>query len=80
MEVQAIMQLKILKKIEKLSEIKKSNYQLIKNENEIKDWMRQSEEIGEFAIDTETTSLDPHTAKLVGSQYQTELEKPATST
>ena len=28
--------------------------------------MKQSEEIGEFAIDTETTSLDPHTAKLVG--------------
>ena len=51
---------------EKTSEIKKKNYQLIKNEKEIEDWMKQSEEIGEFAIDTETTSLDPHTAKLVG--------------
>ncbi len=48
------------------TEIKKKNYQLIKNEKEIEDWMKQSEEIGEFAIDTETTSLDPHTAKLVG--------------
>ena len=54
------------KKLEKTSEIGKKNYQLIQNENEIKDWMKQSEEIGEFAIDTETTSLDPHTAKLVG--------------
>ncbi len=51
---------------EKTTEIKKKNYQLIKNEKEIEDWMKQSEEIGEFAIDTETTSLDPHTAKLVG--------------
>ncbi len=54
------------KNSEKITEIKKKNYQLIKNEKEIEDWMRQSEEIGEFAIDTETTSLDPHTAKLVG--------------
>ena len=54
------------KSLEKISEIKKKNYQLIKNEKEIEDWMKQSEEIGEFAIDTETTSLDPHTAQLVG--------------
>ncbi len=54
------------KNSEKITEIKKKNYQLIKNENEIEDWMKQSEEIGEFAIDTETTSLDPHTANLVG--------------
>ena len=56
----------IEKNLEKTSEIKKKNYQLIKDEKEIEDWMKQSEEIGEFAIDTETTSLDPHTAKLVG--------------
>ncbi len=56
----------IEKHSEKISEIKKKNYQLIKNEKEIEDWMKQSEETGEFAIDTETTSLDPHTAKLVG--------------
>ena len=54
------------KNSEKTTEIKKKNYQLIKNEKEVEDWMKQSEEIGEFAIDTETTSLDPHTAKLVG--------------
>ncbi len=56
----------INKNLEKTTEIKKINYQLIKNEKEIDDWMKQSEEIGEFAIDTETTSLDPHTANLVG--------------
>ncbi len=54
------------KNSDKTTEITKKNYQLIKNEKEIEDWMKQSEEIGEFAIDTETTSLDPHTAKLVG--------------
>ena len=54
------------KNSEKTIEITKKNYQLIKNEKEIEDWMKQSEETGEFAIDTETTSLDPHTAKLVG--------------
>ncbi len=65
----------IEKNLENLSDIKKSNYQLIKNENEIKDWMRQSEEIGEFAIDTETTSLDPHTAKLVGISISNRIGK-----
>ena len=65
----------IEKNLENLSEIKKSNYQLIKNENEIKNWMRQSEEIGEFAIDTETTSLDPHTAKLVGISISNRIGK-----
>ena len=65
----------IEKNLENLSEIKKSNYQLIKHENEIKDWMRQSEEIGEFAIDTETTSLDPHTTKLVGISISNRIGK-----
>ena len=49
-----------------LSKISKKNYFLIKSENEIKIWLKSSEEIGEFAIDTETNSLDPHQAKLVG--------------
>ncbi len=65
----------IEKNLENLSEINKSNYQLIKHEREIKDWMRQSEEIGEFAIDTETTSLDPHTAKLVGISISNRIGK-----
>ncbi len=65
----------IEKNLDKLSEIKKSNYQLIKNEKEVEDWMKQSEEIGEFAIDTETTSLDPHTAKLVGISISNRIGK-----
>ncbi|MDA9723060.1 DNA polymerase I [Candidatus Pelagibacter sp.] len=65
----------IEKNLENFSEIKKSNYQLIKHENEIKDWMKQSEEIGEFAIDTETTSLDPHTTKLVGISISNKIGK-----
>ena len=63
------------KNIEKSSEIKKSNYQLIKNEKEVVDLMKQSEEIGEFAIDTETTSLNPHTAKLVGISISNRIGK-----
>tara|TARA_Y100001970_G_scaffold91728_1_gene115694 strand:+ start:2179 stop:4953 length:2775 start_codon:yes stop_codon:yes gene_type:complete len=65
----------IEKNIEKIAEIKKSGYQLIKNEKEIKDWMKQSEEIGEFAIDTETNSLNPHTAKLVGISISNSIGK-----
>jgi len=49
-----------------VSNISKKNYFLIKSENEIKNCLKSSEEIGEFVIDTETNSLDPHQAKLVG--------------
>ena len=48
------------------SKINKKNYHLIKNEDEIKKWLKDSEDVGEFSIDTETNSLDPHQAKLVG--------------
>ena len=48
------------------SKITKKNYLLIKNENEIENWLKDAEKTGEFAIDTETNSLDPHQAKLVG--------------
>ena len=48
------------------SKISKENYFLFKNENEIESWLKEADEIGEFAIDTETTSLDAHQADLVG--------------
>ena len=48
------------------SKISKENYFLIKTEDEVKDWLKAAEEIGEFAIDTETTSLDAHQTNLVG--------------
>ncbi len=48
------------------SKISKEKYFLFKNENEIENWLKEADEIGEFAIDTETTSLDAHQADLVG--------------
>ena len=57
------------------SKISKKNYLLIKNEIEIESWLKDAEEIGEFAIDTETNSLDPHQAKLVGISISTHIGK-----
>jgi len=53
--------------------ISKKNYKLIENESEIKEWLTEAEENGEITIDTETTSLDPHQAKLVGISLSTKL-------
>jgi len=46
--------------------ISKDKYFLFKDENEVENWLKEADEIGEFAIDTETTSLDAHQADLVG--------------
>ena len=46
--------------------LSKSNYNLIKSEDELKKLIHKIEEVGELAIDTETNSLNPHLAKLVG--------------
>ena len=46
--------------------ISKKNYFLFKSEDEILSWLKEADENGEFAIDTETSSLDPHQAELVG--------------
>ncbi len=48
------------------SKITKENYYLIKNEEELQKWLKAAQDKGEFAIDTETNSLDAHQAKLVG--------------
>ena len=50
----------------KTSKISKKNYYIIKKEKEVKEWLDLAEEAGEFAIDTETSSLDPHQATLIG--------------
>jgi len=55
--------------------IDKKNYQLIKNENQIEKWLKDSEDNGEFSIDTETNSLDPHQAKLVGISISNHIGK-----
>jgi DNA polymerase-1 len=55
--------------------INKKNYHLIQNLNEIDEWIKEAEEIGEIAVDTETDSLDPHQANLVGISLSTKIGK-----
>ena len=56
-------------------EINKKNYKLIKDIKELDHWIQQAEKKGEFAIDTETTSLDPHQASLVGISMSVDIGK-----
>ena len=56
-------------------EIDKKNYQLIKDAKEIDDWIKEAEEVGEVAVDTETDSLDPHQANLVGISLSSKISK-----
>ncbi len=60
---------------EKLQLINKNNYHLITDEDQIDEWVNEAEEAGEFAIDTETSSLDPHQADLVGISLSTKIGK-----
>ena len=60
---------------EKQKSINKKNYSLIKNEKEIDEWIREAEELGELAIDTETSSLDAHQADLIGISLSTKIGK-----
>ena len=46
--------------------IDKKEYHLITDPKEIDDWIKEAEEVGEVAVDTETSSLDPHQADLIG--------------
>ena len=55
--------------------ISKKNYFLLDDEKKVKEWLIKAEEKGEISIDTETTSLDPHTADLVGISLSNELGK-----
>ncbi len=56
-------------------EISKKKYKLIESEIEINEWLTEAEENGEISIDTETTSLDPHQAELVGISLSTKPGK-----
>jgi len=60
---------------EKQQTISKKNYHLIKDINEIDKWLQEAEEVGELAIDTETSSLDAHQADLVGISLSTKIGK-----
>ena len=55
--------------------INNNNYKLIKEVNEIDEWIHEAEETGEIAVDTETDSLDPHLANLVGISLSTQIGK-----
>jgi DNA polymerase I len=60
---------------QKQQNISKKNYFLITNEKEIDEWVKEAEEAGELAIDTETSSLDAHQADLVGISLSTKVGK-----
>ena len=55
--------------------INNKNYHLITNDKEIDHWIEEAEEVGEIAVDTETTSLDAHQAELVGISLSTKIGK-----
>tara|TARA_B100000579_G_scaffold254550_1_gene209507 strand:+ start:6235 stop:8520 length:2286 start_codon:yes stop_codon:yes gene_type:complete len=60
---------------ESYKKINNKDYVLIQNENDLKKWIAEIEEKGALAIDTETTSLDPHQANLVGISISTDIGK-----
>ena len=62
-------------KEEKNNKISYKNYELVKKEEDIDKWLNEAEESGEIAVDTETSSLDPHQAKLVGISFSTKIGK-----
>ena len=55
--------------------INKKNYHLITDEDQIDEWIKEAEESGELAIDTETSSLDVHQADLIGISLSTKIGK-----
>ena len=54
-------------------EINSKEYYLITDIKEIDKWIKEAEEIGEVAVDTETSSLDPHQAELIGISLSTSI-------
>ncbi len=61
--------------LEKQQTINNKNYYLIDSLDEIDKWIKEAEEVGEVAVDTETTSLDPHQADLVGISLCSKIGK-----
>jgi len=64
-----------LKVLEKQKPINNKNYYLISDVNQIDEWIKEAEETGEVALDTETSSLDPHQADLVGVSLCSKIGK-----
>jgi len=61
--------------LEKQQTINNKNYYLINSLDEIDKWIEEAEDVGEVAVDTETTSLDPHQADLVGISLCSKIGK-----
>ncbi len=57
------------------TKISKKKYKLIEELIEIDEWTKEAEELGEIAIDTETSSLNPHTTSLIGISLSTKIGK-----
>ena len=55
--------------------IDKSKYYLIEDPKDLDLWIKDAEDRGEVAVDTETSSLDPHQADLIGISLSTEIGK-----
>ena len=65
----------IVKTDEKQKVIDRKKYYLITNLDEIDSWIKEAEEAGEVAVDTETSSLDPHQADLIGISLSSKIGK-----
>ena len=61
--------------IESPKPLNNKNYYLINKVDEIDEWINEAEEIGEVAVDTETDSLDPNQANLVGISLSSKIGK-----
>ena len=55
--------------------INNKDYYLITDPKEIDNWIKDAEEQGEIAVDTETSSLDPHQANLIGISLSSKIGK-----
>jgi len=53
----------------------KKEYYLITDPEEINNWIEEAEEAGLVAVDTETSSLDPHQADLIGISLSSKIGK-----
>ena len=63
------------RQLEKQQTVNNKNYYLINSLDEIDKWIEEAEDVGEVAVDTETTSLDPHQADLVGISLCSKIGK-----
>ncbi|MDC3028381.1 DNA polymerase I [Candidatus Pelagibacter sp.] len=65
----------ISKNEQKIKPINNKDYYLISDTDEIDNWIKEAEEAGEVAVDTETNSLDPHQADLIGVSLSCKIGK-----